>query len=148
MRLITLAIALTAGLATGALAHGDLAGEPGDATLRARVIAVTAADAGGHMSFTPESVDVALGEQVRFEIRNAGALEHEFVIGTKDDNAEHAKMMLAMPDMKHDDGNAVTVAAGHSASLVWRFTSPGVFEFACLIPGHYEAGMHGIVTVK
>jgi uncharacterized cupredoxin-like copper-binding protein len=148
MRLTVLAIALTAGFAASAVAHGDIAGEPGDATLRARVIAVTAADAGGQMSFTPDRVDVALGEQVRFEIRNAGALDHEFVIGTKDGNAKHAKMMLAMPDMKHDDGDAVTVAAGHSASLVWRFTSAGVFEFACLIPGHYEAGMHGIVTVK
>jgi uncharacterized cupredoxin-like copper-binding protein len=147
MRLTLSTLALLA-LGGVALAHGGAAGEPGDAKLRTRVIQVTASEADGRMSFAPDRVEVARGEQVRFEIHNEGALEHEFVIGTKAANAEHARMMAAMPDMKHHDANAVTIPAGHSSSLIWRFTSAGVFEFACLIPGHYEAGMHGAVTVK
>ena len=113
-----------------------------------RAIEVTATDTDGHMIFTPDRLDVARGEQVRFNIHNSGALEHEFVIGTKAANAEHAKMMAAMPGMKHNDPNAVTIPAGQSATLTWRFSKAGAFEFACLIPGHYESGMHGVVNVK
>ena len=128
--------------------HAYKAGEPGNAAKPARTVEVTAAEGDGSMSFTPARVEIARGEQVRFVIKNAGALAHEFVLGAKAENAEHAKMMAEMPDMKHDDPNAVTVAPGKSATLVWRFSKPGAFEFACLIPGHYEAGMHGAAVVK
>jgi uncharacterized cupredoxin-like copper-binding protein len=128
--------------------HAFGAGEPGDAKRPARAVEVTASDEGGHMTFSPARLDVARGAQVRFEIRNVGALEHEFVIGDRQENAEHARMMAQMPDMKHNDPNAVTIAAGKSASLLWRFSKAGVFEFACLIAGHYESGMHGVVIVK
>jgi uncharacterized cupredoxin-like copper-binding protein len=128
--------------------HTSPAGQPGEASKPARTVEVTASDEGGRMAFTPARLDVAKGEQVRFNIRNAGALPHEFFIGTKAANVEHAKMMAEMPDMKHDDPNAVTIPAGQSASVVWRFTKAGAFEFACLISGHYESGMHGVVNVK
>lgn len=124
------------------------AGQPGDAASPARIVEVVATDADGHMSFTPDRFVVAKGEQVRFQIRNAGSLDHEFVLGTKAENAAHGRMMAEMPDMKHNDPNAVTIPAGASASLTWRFTRAGAFEFACLIPGHYESGMHGVVNVK
>lgn len=128
--------------------HAFGAGEPGDAKHAARTVEVTATDEGGHMTFAPDKVDLARGDQVRFNIHNAGALPHEFFIGSKAENAEHAKMMAEMPDMKHNDSNAVTIPAGKSASLVWRFSKAGAFEFACLIPGHYDSGMHGVVNVK
>ncbi len=150
MRLIDSRCALLGGvLAFGAAqAHEMTAGEPGDAKQPARTIEVTARDAGGKMRFAPAHIDVAKGEQVRFVIRNAGGLEHEFVIGTKSENADHARMMAAMPGMKHHDANAVTIPPAHSASLIWRFSHAGAFEYACLIPGHYQLGMHGVVTVK
>ena len=89
------------------------------------------------------------GEQIRFVIRNSGALSHEFFLGGKaEENKSHAAMMASMPDMKHDDPNAKTVAPGQTATLLWRFSRKGDFEFACLVPGHYEAGMHGTVAVK
>ena len=128
--------------------HAFGAGEPGDAKHPARAVEVTATDEGGHMTFSPDRLNLAMGEQVRFNIRNAGALPHEFFIGSKAENAEHAKMMAEMPDMKHNDPNAVTIPAGKSAMLLWRFSKAGVFEFACLIAGHYESGMHGAVIVK
>ena len=150
MRAATLLLGTS--LAVSAIAHEHQhafgAGQPGDTKHPARTVEVTATDADGHMTFSPDRLDIAKGAQVRFNIRNAGALEHEFVIGDKTENAEHAKMMAEMPDMKHDDPNAVTIPAGKSASLVWRFSKPGVFEFACLIAGHYESGMHGVVIVK
>ena len=63
-------------------------------------------------------------------------------------NAEHKRMMEQMPDMRHNDANARTLEAGASTTLAWRFSHKGEFEFACLLPGHYEAGMHGVVVVK
>ena len=100
------------------------------------------------MRFSPDRVEAHAGDQIRFAIRNAGSVDHEFFLGTAQANKAHAEMMAAMPDMKHHDANAVTIAPGASAVLVWRFTHKGDFEFACLVPGHYEAGMHGAVAVR
>ena len=90
MRMIAGKLVATAGalvLATAALAHDTNrhgpAGEPGDPKRPARKIAVTASDAGGRMRFTPERIEVAKGDQILFVITNAGALAHEFVIGSK-----------------------------------------------------------------
>lgn len=136
-------------VASAALAHGaGSAGEPGVASKPARTIEIVMSETADGMRFTPDRIEARRGEQIRFAVRNAGQLEHELVLGTPEANREHAKMMAEMPDMKHSDPNAVTVAPGGSGSLVWRFTHKGDFEFACLIPGHYEAGMRGTVDVK
>jgi plastocyanin len=81
-------------------------------------------------------------------VRNAGSVAHEFTLGDEAGNAAHAKMMASMPDMKRNAPNAVTIEPGKTAEIIWRFSKPGRFEFACLIPGHYGSGMHGAVTVK
>jgi len=142
------AIALAA--APGAVsAHGDAsAGRPGDPAKPARTIEIVMSETADGMRFTPDRVEARAGEQIRFALRNAGGLEHEFVLGTRAANQEHARMMAAMPDMKHHDANAVTLAPGAAGALVWRFTHKGDFEFACLIAGHYEAGMHGEAIVR
>ncbi len=124
------------------------AGAPGDPKATARSIDIVMSEDGSGMRFEPAAVSVRPGEQVRFVIHNKGQLAHEFVLGTKAENREHAAMMADMPDMKHDDPNAVTVAPGATATLLWRFPNKGDLEFACLIPGHYEAGMHGEAIVK
>ncbi len=102
----------------------------------------------GTMSYTPDLVDVKRGEQIRFVIRNEGALTHEFMLASEQENAEHGKLMERFPNMEHDDPNGKTLEAGKSAEIVWKFTKPGKFEFACLIPGHHQAGMHGLIVVK
>jgi uncharacterized cupredoxin-like copper-binding protein len=56
--------------------------------------------------------------------------------------------MKKYPEMEHDDPNAKRVAPNKAGELLWRFTKRGEFEFACLIPGHREAGMHGKIIVK
>ena len=57
---------------------------------------------------------------------------------------DHSKMGgMNMEDMKHDDPNSVLVEPGKTGELVWKFTKPTELEFACNIPGHYEAGMAG-----
>ncbi|RBP09096.1 putative cupredoxin-like copper-binding protein [Roseiarcus fermentans] len=130
-------------------AHGDhAAGVPGDPNKPARTVEIVMSEAADGMHYTPDRVEAHPGEQIRFAIRNAGSVSHEFFLGTAEADKAHAAMMAAMPEMKHHDANAVTVAPGQSATLLWRFTHAGDFEFACLVPGHYEAGMHGAVAVK
>ena len=124
------------------------AGVPGNAKKPARTVTVVMTDGDGSMKFTPDHVDVKKGEQVRFVIRNEGALKHEFTLASVKDNDKHAEMMQKFPDMEHDDPNAKSVDPGKTAEILWRFSKAGTFEFACLIPGHREAGMHGSVTVK
>ena len=42
---------------------------------------------------------------------------------------------------------AELVEPGKTSELVWQFTKAGTFDFACLQPGHYDAGMKGNVVV-
>lgn len=123
-------------------------GEPGDVTAESRVVELAMREEDGRMLFAPDVVTVSKGEQVRFHLINEGELEHEFVLGTPEEIEEHADMMRAMPDMTHDDPNAKRLGPKATGDIVWKFTNAGEFDFACLIPGHMEAGMKGKIIVK
>jgi len=124
------------------------AGEPGNPKKAARTVTVVMRDDDGKMQFAPDRVAVKKGEQIRFIIQNKGVLKHEFTLASVQDNNKHAELMKKYPDMEHDDPNAKSVDPGKTSEILWRFTKTGTFEFACLIPGHREAGMHGTITVK
>lgn len=152
-----LAVALL-GLSAGAAAHGvQHAGQAapatkeqkdwgiaGDATAATRTIEVAMSDT---MRFTPASIQVKQGETVRFVVRNGGKLLHEMVLGTKKELDEHAALMTRFPNMQHDEPYMTHVQAGRRGEIVWTFNRPGDFQFGCLIPGHYQAGMVGRITV-
>jgi uncharacterized cupredoxin-like copper-binding protein len=61
---------------------------------------------------------------------------------------KHAALMQKFPSMEHEDPNAVTVEPGKTGTLIWQFTRAGKFDFACLVPGHFEAGMIGRIEVS
>lgn len=100
------------------------------------------------MRFSPSEIVVNKGDIVRFEVRNDGRVLHEMVLGTKKELMQHAALMKKFPDMEHDEPHMVHVPPGKSGEMGWQFTRAGEFYFACLIPGHYEAGMVGRVIVK
>ena len=125
--------------------HGAELGKPGDAKKVSRTIEVGMGD---DMRFTPASINVKRGETIRFLVKNNGALTHEMVLGTMKELKEHAEMMRKNPEMEHADPNAVTVEPGNTGTLIWQFTKAGKFDFACLVPGHFEAGMVGKVIVS
>jgi uncharacterized cupredoxin-like copper-binding protein len=100
------------------------------------------------MRFAPDKIDVKLNETVRFDIRNDGRMLHEMVIGTAKELEDHAALMLKFPNMEHDEPYMAHVAAGQRGRIVWTFNRPGDFEFACLIAGHYQAGMKGVIHVR
>jgi uncharacterized cupredoxin-like copper-binding protein len=119
-------------------------GRAGDPRRVARTVRIDMSDA---MRFEPSALRVKRGQTVRFVVRNGGALLHEMVIGTPAALKQHAELMKKFPDMEHAEPNMVHVQPGASGEIVWQFTQPGRFQFACLIPGHFDAGMVGSVVV-
>jgi len=126
-------------------ARARATGKPGDPKQVSRTIQVRMSD---DMKFTPANINVKRGETIRFAVRNAGQIKHEMVIGSMAELKQHAELMRKMPGMEHADPNMVTLDPGKSGELIWQFTKAGRFDFACLQPGHFEAGMMGTVSVK
>ena len=124
------------------------AGRSGDPKKPLRSIKVIMREDGEKMLFEPAHIVVRKGEQIRFLLENDGTESHEFVLATIEENRKHALLMKKYPKMEHDDPNAKRLTPFTTGEIVWKFTQRGTFEYACLIPGHREAGMHGTVTVK
>jgi uncharacterized cupredoxin-like copper-binding protein len=119
-------------------------GIAGDGQRARRAIDVAMTD---NMRFTPDRIEVRQGETVRIVIRNSGATLHEFVLGSNRELDEHTALMMKFPNMEHDEPYMAHVKPGESGEIVWKFNRPGNFAFACLIAGHYQAGMVGKIKV-
>ncbi|WZB69294.1 cupredoxin family protein [Achromobacter xylosoxidans] len=119
-------------------------GKPGDPARATRTVNVDMDDS---MRFTPDRIEVKAGETVRLNVRNAGKIRHELVLGTDADLKAHYDMMMKDPGMRHEEANSISLDAGKSGQIVWRFDKAGTVSFGCLEPGHYAAGMKGSVTV-
>ena len=158
MRLLILLLGIA--LSPAAFAHGEesraapafdyskaealpfgIAADPREAK---RTVRIDMSDA---MRFTPAEIRVREGEVVRFVAANKGKLLHEMVLGTMEDLQAHAEMMRRNPGMEHDEPHMAHVAPGTRGEIGWRFTKAGTFYFGCLIPGHFQAGMIGKITV-
>ena len=136
---------LASGTHAGGHGHDDAIGKPGIASKATRTVNIDMTDG---MRFNPSSIDVKQGETVRFVLTNSGKLKHELVLGTEKALKEHYEAMKKAPEMEHADPNMVTLAAGKTGEVVWQFTKSGKVDFACLQPGHYDAGMKGAVNVS
>ena len=150
--LIVAALLATAALPMGQAGAHDAphyaAGEPGNPKQKARVVVVAMREGDGKMMYFPSRLEVNKGEQVRFILQNFGELDHEFLIDTTEANLKHYEEMKKNPDMEHDEPNGKRLKPKGKSEILWRFTKIGEFEFACLIPGHREAGMLGKIIVK
>ncbi len=158
--------AYAAGNHAGGHHGGNAIGEPGNAGNVSRTVEVTMRD----NYYAPESIHVQPGETIRFKVTNEGALVHEFNIGTADmheahqeemqmmvehgvlkgDHIDHDMMNMDMGNghsMKHDDPNSVLMEPGESREIIWKFTKATDLEFACNVPGHYQAGMYGDIKI-
>jgi uncharacterized cupredoxin-like copper-binding protein len=131
-----------------AQAQAFSAGEPGNPKKAARIVQVTMGESDGKMLFVPARLEVRKGDQIKFVLRNNGELDHEFVLASTAENLKHAEAMKTHPDMAHQEPNGRQIAAKQTGEMVWKFTKTGGFEYACLIPGHREAGMTGTIVVK
>lgn len=132
------------GVAKAPPPDGYAFGRPGNPARAQRTVTVDMADS---MRFSPAQITVAQGETVRFMVANKGKLLHEMVLGTEDDLRKHAEQMRKSPGIAHSEPYMVHVQPGGRESFAWTFTRPGTFSFACLVAGHFEAGMKGRVVV-
>ena len=132
-----------------AQAHDDHAPSGPTALVVSRSIEVRMDD---QMRFTPSSIEVRAGETIRFVVLNAGKTAHEMVLGSDAEIREHAEVMKQGAGHgdghSHGTGASIEVAAGHKGELVVKFDQATTLQMACLIPGHYEAGMRGTVKVS
>lgn len=144
---IAATLVTTTVMASGKHAGGhenEAIGKPGVASKVTRTVAIDMKD---DMRFYNSMIDVKQGETIRFIVKNAGNLKHEMVLGTDKELKEHYEVMKKNPEMEHADPNMVTVAPGKTGEIIWRFTKAGKVDFACLQPGHYDAGMKGLINV-
>lgn len=126
-------------------AHGATGtdGGPGNLADVRRTIRIEARD----NEFNAKEIQVRAGETVRFIITNTSYEPHEFAIASPQEQEEHRAMMKQMPNMVHEDPNVVTVNAGETKELIWKFGKDANVTFACNIPGHAERGMQGTFRV-
>ncbi len=159
--------AIAAGSHSGGHGHGFAFGKPGRASAVSRTLQIIMKE----NFYEPKSIDVKAGETIRFKIVNKGELVHEFNIGTAAMHASHRKEMMMMVEhgvleadkinhhmmkmdmgggktMAHDDPNSVLLEPGKSGEIIWTFTKAADIEFACNVPGHYDAGMMGDIRFK
>lgn len=148
-----IAVTSIAAISTGALASGNHAGghdeesaigKAGVAAKATRTVTVEMADS---MRYTPSEIQVKKGETIRFVVKNVGKVRHELSLGTEKELLEHLEQMKKFPGMEHDEPSKITLDSGKQGEIVWQFTKAGTVNFACLMPGHYEAGMKGQVKV-
>ncbi len=150
MALMTMALssaAFAGGNHAGGHSHGDeetAIGKPGLAAKVNRTITIEMNDS---MRYLPADLQVKQGETIRFVVRNVGKVKHELSLGTQKELMEHLEEMKKFPDMEHDEPSKVTLAPGKQGEIIWQFTKAGPVNFACLMPGHYEAGMKGVIRV-
>jgi uncharacterized cupredoxin-like copper-binding protein len=147
--------------------HTNPAGQPGSKNDVVRTLEIVMTD----NRYAPEIIRVTSGDTIRFIILNKGELVHEFNIGTPEMHKAHQKEMIMMVDhgaieadrinhehmrkkmpdgstMEHNDPNSALLEPQKSQEIIWNFSKSGAFEFACNVPGHYDAGMVGKITVN
>jgi uncharacterized cupredoxin-like copper-binding protein len=158
-RILTAALLLAAipgaAFATGTHAggHGEEAGtmaigKPGKAGKAKRTVNITMSENDdGKMMFQPAVLKVKQGETVRLKFVNKGQVDHEFVMDVHEGIMEHKALMEKFPEMEHADPNSIHLAPGSRGEIIWTFANAGEFGFACLIPGHYDSGMKGDISV-
>lgn len=125
--------------------HASALGQAAPLQAATRTIELTMDDS---MRFSVPVIKIKRGETIRFLVRNHGHIKHEMVLGTLSEIKKHAELMARFPEMEHDDPNSVSVPPGEQGEFAWKFTRSGRFDFACLVAGHFEAGMKGKIVVS
>jgi uncharacterized cupredoxin-like copper-binding protein len=98
-----------------------------------------------YSTFEPADLAVEPGETVRFVIRNTDPIDHEFILGDNHVQLAHEEGTEAHHAPRPGE---VSVPAGETVVTTYTFPEmPGELIFGCHLPGHYDFGMRGIVTI-
>jgi uncharacterized cupredoxin-like copper-binding protein len=88
--------------------------------------------------------------EVKFNVSNDGTTQHEFVLIKTD--SDQSALPLNGVEVNEDaagvsPGEADDIEAGQSKTATMRL-EPGRYVFICNVPGHYQTGMRGELTVQ
>ena len=115
-------------------ARSDVLG-PGVVTVRIRI----------HRShFAPSRIRVHPHTTVQFVVVNRDPIGHEFIIGDAEVHARHENGHEASHPPVPGEVSIPPLSTGTTA---FELHEPGVVEFACHLPGHFQYGMVGEVVV-
>jgi uncharacterized cupredoxin-like copper-binding protein len=102
----------------------------------------------GTFSIVPSKRSLAAGK-VTFAVTNDGSFTHELIVIP----VANAKTVLPkgkQPGTVREKGNvgsAEDLRPGASGTIVANL-EPGTYQLFCNVPGHYQHGMHTVITVK
>lgn len=101
---------------------------------RSYEVAIRAEDSSEEYAYVAEeALDIRVGDEVTFNMRNAGTLPHDLQVVDPEGNAI---------------GVAPAVASGDSLSLTVLFEEPGFYRLNCLVDNHLtEHGMQEFIEV-
>ena len=119
-------------------------GAGGAASGNATTVTVTLTDFKIDSSVTSFSV----GVPYHFVVTNKGAVAHEFVIMPPEQAAQSSEAQLPSTALAGIAGKDLPTGATKTLDYTFTQAPAGGLEFACHLPGHYEAGMHTPITVK
>jgi plastocyanin len=126
-----MALALVAGLTVGGTAAGYLAaisaGRVGGSTLAATPTRSATLFA-ENTEYSPGEFEMATSEVLGLFVQNKDSIAHSFDIDSLDIH--------------------VQIPANSTVAVAIDPTAAGTLEFYCAIPGHRQAGMNGIITVR
>jgi uncharacterized cupredoxin-like copper-binding protein len=121
-------------------------------------VAESTSSSGAHTSVQVTETDFKIASSVtsflpgttyHFVVTNTGKIAHEFMILPK---SEGRMNDMSMGDMDHMALASIdTINPGETKTLDYTFPASAANshpEFACYLPGHYEAGMKQVVSVQ
>ena len=125
-----------------------------------RVVKIEGTD---KMQYSVTKIEAKPGEQIKIELSAKGTMAkaemaHNFILLAKGANVDAFVMAAAMarktqhvPAAKKADMLAYTALAGNGETVTVTFEAPkepGEYTYICSFPGHYAAGMKGVLIVK
>jgi len=94
-------------------------------------------------TFSPKEMTVFSGQEATLELKNSGAVEHDFTILKK---GTVAKTPFDREKQAGDILAEFKLGSGKSDTFKFTLPEAGEYEIICNIPGHVEAGMVGKIT--
>jgi uncharacterized cupredoxin-like copper-binding protein len=137
-RRASLLVALIVSVSVLFIGCGGSKGGSSGGSSSARTIDVDMKD----IAYAPTSVDVKVGQPVKFVFHNKGATQHDAFIGDEAAQDDHEKEMRGTGRMGHKGAtDAITVKPGKAGSITRTFDTAGPVLIGCHEPGHYAGGM-------
>ena len=106
-------------------------------------------------SFTPNHLEFETGKLYKLIIRNEGKIKHEIDSASISHLAYTRKIQIMDKNgafIAEVKGVPSEIEVGPGYEVEWWFvpiaTTDGKEPYVCLLPGHFEAGMHGTLTFK